>query len=203
MGDAEETPLVVADAAAGVAVDLLVKLIVLVSKVMTGLMLVELYAAVVTNEIVAPGVTIVAISSRFSLAATDEDVALFAGYASVCALPSRVAKPSKVTRAFSEEQDKSAALNRARMFSAARGIEKFVRASDIRRGIADPKVTLFSALLEDADTKLVVVQPSAPAVVHLEPVKPLVHRHEQTPEMTTAVPPLLQVMLAWQDDKSL
>lgn len=71
--------------------------------------------------------------------ATEEEVVV--GDTSSFASPTRSDKPSNVTSAFSDTQDKLAELKRARMTVSRSGIEKFVCASAINRGMASPNVT--------------------------------------------------------------
>ena len=82
--------------------------------------------------------------------------------------------PPNVTRAFCVEQERLAALNRARRLSADRGIEKFVLAWLMRRGRLPPSVT-FESVDPSVDVRLAVVQPVAPAMVQVLPVNPLIH----------------------------
>lgn len=53
----------------------------------------------------------------------------------------RKSTPSKVTRAFSALHERFAELKRPRMMSEERGMEKFVLAAEMRRGMASPRVT--------------------------------------------------------------
>ncbi len=75
----------------------------------------------------------------------DEDVGVDSvptGYASSRALPLRWDSPSNVTRAFSLAQVRFAVLKRARITLSKSGMEKLDWASEMRRGIASPIVTL-------------------------------------------------------------
>lgn len=107
------------------------------------------------------------------------------------ASPSLESNPSNVTSAFSDTQDRFAALNRASMTVENNGMEKLACALSIKRDIALPRVT-FSC---EPSVELidVVLHPEAPAIVQFVPVKPLVHKHEQAPEEMSLVPPF------WQD----
>ena len=62
--------------------------------------------------------------------------------ATVSEEPVRSSEPSKVTRAFSEVQVRLLELKRDMMMFEVKGIEKFVCESEMRRGIASPRVTL-------------------------------------------------------------
>lgn len=64
------------------------------------------------------------------------------------------------------------------------GMEKFVCAAAMRRGIESPSVTFVSV-----GSMVVVVHPEAPATEHVEPVKPLMHIQEQVPVEIDEVPP--------------
>jgi hypothetical protein len=99
--------------------------------------------------------------------------------------------PSNVTRAFSDEHDRLAELNRARIVFSERGIEKFVWAAEIRRDMESPMVTLFKSELES----VVVVQPDEPAIEQVAPVKPFVHIHAQDPLSSTDDPPFWQAVV--------
>lgn len=129
-------------------------------------------------------------SSRFLLrrggAVTDGEVSplVAEGTTSAFASPIRCDRPSKVTRAFSDKQERLAVLNRAKMTVGKSGMEKFVCAAVIRRGIESPSVTLGYSF-----ERVVVVQPVALATVHVEPVKPFMHRHAQLPEERNVLPP--------------
>lgn len=94
--------------------------------------------------------------------------------------------PSNVTSAFSETQDREAELKRARMTVLKRGIEKFVCAAAMRRGIESPRVTL---VYVGSVEIVVVVHPEAPATEQVEPVKPLMQIQEQLPVESKEVPP--------------
>jgi hypothetical protein len=102
------------------------------------------------------------------------------------AAPTRWECPSNVTSAFSLMQDKLAELKRARMTGVKRGIEKFACAASMRRGIESPRVTFVYSGSVDM---VVVVHPLSPATEHVEPVKPLMHMHEQLPVERADVPP--------------
>lgn len=64
------------------------------------------------------------------------------GTTTALAAPMRRDRPSNVTRAFSERQDRFAALKRARITVEKSGIEKLDCADWIRRGMESPNVTL-------------------------------------------------------------
>lgn len=113
---------------------------------------------------------------------------------------SRVDDPSKVTRAFSATHERLFALNLDRIVVAERGMEKFICPSWTRRGMAWPSVTLLRVL--SVEDKVVVVHPSLLDVVQSFPVKPLVQMQEQTPSVTTFVPPLAHVICDWQSESS-
>jgi len=102
------------------------------------------------------------------------------------AAPTRTDWPSNVTRAFSVTQDRLAELKRARMRLPKRGMEKLDWAAEMSRGMELPSVTLAYA---GSVARFVVVQPEAPLTEHVEPVKPLVHIHEQVPVEREDVPP--------------
>lgn len=70
----------------------------------------------------------------------------------------------------------------------------------MRRGIAWPMVTL---LILEPDVLIdVVVQPCEVGIVHVAPVNPFEHMHEQTPCKSMFVPPLAQVNCASQSEMS-
>ena len=90
--------------------------------------------------------------------------------------PTREDRPSNVTSAFSLTQDRDAELKRAKMTVSKRGMEKFVCASAIKRGMASPNVTF---VYDGEVERVVVVQPFPPDTLHVEPVKPLMQMQEQ------------------------
>lgn len=102
------------------------------------------------------------------------------------ATPERVFSPSKVTRAFWEEQLRFPALSLERMEVSERVIEKLVEAWVSRRGMAFPSVTL---LILVSPAIVVVVHPTVSGVEQSKPVKPLVQMQEQMPFVTTLDPP--------------
>lgn len=59
-------------------------------------------------------------------------------------------------------------------------------------GIAVPKVALVRA--PDVELRLIVVQPSLPAIVQFEPMNPFVQIQEQTLSVAVTIPPLAQVV---------
>lgn len=66
-----------------------------------------------------------------------------------------------------------------------RGIEKLVSAAVMRRGSDSPSVTSVNC----DPGRVVVVQPVAPLLVQVEPVKPLVHIQAQDPVTIKGAPP--------------
>lgn len=107
-------------------------------------------------------------------------------------LPIRSDRPSNVTSAFSEAQDRLAELKRAMTILSERGIEKLDKAPVIIRDIESPIVTFVSPEF----VKVVVEQPTDEAVVHVEPVKPFVHIHAQEPLSIKELPPFWQAVEA-------
>ena len=114
----------------------------------------------------------------------DEDVDV-TGVTTSFPCPTRSERPSKVTRAFSETQERLAELKRARMLSPKRGIEKLVWAAEMRRGMDSPRVTF----VYEEPERVVVVQPVALATAQVEPVKPLMQMQEQELVLKVEVPP--------------
>lgn len=106
------------------------------------------------------------------------------------AAPVRALLPSKVTRAFWDEQLRFPALSLDRIFDSERVIEKLVDACVSRRGRASPSVTL---LILVSPAIVVVTHPTVSDVEQSNPVKPLVQMQEQMPFVTTLDPPFLQV----------
>ncbi|KAL2126421.1 hypothetical protein VTI74DRAFT_935 [Chaetomium olivicolor] len=104
----------------------------------------------------------------------------------------RVVRPSKVTRALEAEQERAASLRRATTSEAESGIEKLDEACSMRRGMASPMVTLSEPARE------MVVQPFCSTEMQSVPVKPLLQMQEQTPWLTTLVPPLAHLSCCWQ-----
>jgi len=100
------------------------------------------------------------------------------------ASPTLFDEPLKVTRAFSETHEIFAALKRERMVVEESGMEKFVCAAWINRGIESPSVTLVRSL-----ERVAVVQPIADAMVQVLPVKPFVQIHAHAPDVRSVVPP--------------
>jgi hypothetical protein len=109
------------------------------------------------------------------------------GWTMLAAEPTRCDSPSNVTRAFSDTQDRLAELKRARMTVPEMGMEKFVWAAAMSRGIESPTVT-FVYVSGPVDI-VVVVHPDAPDTEHVEPVKPLMQMHEQAPVVRDDIPP--------------
>jgi hypothetical protein len=66
------------------------------------------------------------------------------------------------------------------------GMEKFVCAAEMRRGMESPSVTF---VYVGSVEIVVVVQPDDPATEQVEPVKPLMQIHEQLPVDNEDVPP--------------
>lgn len=137
------------------------------------------------------------VSSRFLRrggAVTEEELAsaVEEGTTRAFGSPTRCERPSNVTSAFSDRQDRFALLNRAKMTFEKSGMEKFVCAAVMRRGIESPRVTLGYSF-----ERVVVVQPVALATVHVEPVKPLMHRQAQLPEERKVLPPFWQAVVGF------
>lgn len=101
----------------------------------------------------------------------------------VVVLPSA---PSKVTRAFWDVQLRFPALSLPRIAVSDSVTAKLVEASERRRGMASPSVTLLILVAPDT---VVVVQPAESDVEQSKPVKPLLQMQEQMPFVTTLVPP--------------
>jgi hypothetical protein len=101
------------------------------------------------------------------------------------ASPILCALPSNVTSAFSLAHVKFAALKRARITLSKSGMEKFACASEMRRGMALPSVTLEYVPLE----KVVIVQPVKFATVQVGPVNPFVQIQAHEPLSRIEVPP--------------
>lgn len=141
--------------------------------------------------------------SRLTLAGADEEEVLVAlegeteivvvtvvGETASFAFPPRVERPSKVTRAFSETQERLAELKRAMILLALSGIEKLVEEPEISREIESPRVTFVRL----ASVKEAVVQPVEEASVHVDPVNPLVQIQAQELLSRTEVPPFWQAV---------
>lgn len=112
-----------------------------------------------------------------------EGVSVATGVTISFAFPLRVDKPSKVTRAFSDPQERFAVLKRAIRVSAVSGTEKLAAAVDIRRGMESPIVTL------ERLPSVVVVHPVAPTTLQVVPVNPFVHTHAHDPLSIRLKPP--------------
>jgi hypothetical protein len=97
------------------------------------------------TEVVVAKEVDVKITSRLTLAAVAVGVVveLSLALAGEDADPTGQSMPSNVTSAFSASHDRFAALKRARMMSEERGMQKFVWAPEMRRGIDSPRVTLW------------------------------------------------------------
>ena len=100
----------------------------------------------------------------------------------------------KVTRAFSELQERFVALKRERMVDELRGMLKFVWPADSRRGILLPRVAFLYGWPGSAvELTLMVVQPMSAALSQWAPVNPLAHTQRQASPATMLVPPLAQM----------
>ena len=85
--------------------------------------------------------TAVEVKSLFGTLRRAGSVALGAAEARALASPTRSERPSNVTSAFSIKHDRLALLNRAKITSGKRGMEKFAWAAVRSRGMESPSVT--------------------------------------------------------------
>ena len=115
-------------------------------------------------------------------AVADEE--LVVGSTTSSAEPTRLLRPSKVTRAFSETHERFPALKRSRSTEGKSGMEKLDCAVEIRRGMESPRVTFEYWVLRFA-----VVQPVVPPIEQVAPVKPLMHIQAHAPLLKNVLPP--------------